>query len=146
MSHALYFYRNSICKNTGIGNTMRFIKYGFFLILLGAVINVATESFIQKKASVKKQPRIKQENIAFQNGQLLKEVTQLMKELIILQETILNDTHEIIEQQKNNYFSSAAQQDLQHYLQCSKKIQSSLHECAVTIGHERLHLRSCSGT
>ncbi len=119
---------------------MRIIKYSF-MILLVVIIGLSAESFIQKKVPAKKQPRIKQEDVVATNGQFLKETTQLLKELATVQETIVNDLHEIMEQSKNNSFSSKSQQDLQQYVNSVKKMQNSCHECAITVRNEHVALK-----
>lgn len=118
---------------------MRIINYSLMIMMI-VVTAFATENFIQKK-SVKKQPRIKQEDIVMRNGELLKETAQLLKEIAQIQETILNDTHEIVEQQKNGYFSNASQQDLRAYECCASKMQHSIKECAQSVRAEYQNLK-----
>ncbi len=119
---------------------MRIIKYSF-MIMIVVIATLGAESFIQKKVPIKKQPRIKQEDVIAVNGDILKETTQLLKELALVQEMRLNDIDEIVQQPKNNSFSSKSQQDLQQYVHCATKIQNAVHECAVTIRNEQALLK-----
>lgn len=119
---------------------MRRIRYSCVIMLI-VVAALSAESFIQKKAPSKKQPRIKQEDIAVTNGELLKKSTQLSKKMMFVQEIIVNDTHEIIEQK--NKFGDATQQQLHTYQASAKKIQDAYQECEKIVNVEYERLKNC---
>jgi len=114
------------------------------MVMLVVIVTLGAESFIQKKTPAKKQPNIKQEDIVMGNGEALIDITCLLKEVHQFQEIMVNDAYEIGAQKKDNWFSSASQQEKREYMFRKEKIQNSIKECTKSIREEYLVLKTQS--